>query len=204
MYLYSKLISQVFQKVITSAQGELALEEFLSGSREYWETLQLELILYQDKCQLINNWAALFAKLNEDTSSIAHMKQSPFFTVQKLSYEANHQAFAEETALWESKLSSLYCLFELWSHVQRRWVYLEGIFSGSVDIKQLLPKESAHFLEINNTFITTMRRVALTHSAIDVLYIEGIQVTFERLNLLLDNVQKVHTNTSVAHLTGAW
>jgi dynein heavy chain 1 len=117
--------------VITAAQGELALEEFLSGSREYWETLPIDLTSYQDKCHLINNWNALFSKLNEDLSSISHMKQSPFFQVMTWHLlELTRQAFAEDTAIWESKLTMLYCLLELWSNVQRRWVYLEGIFSG--------------------------------------------------------------------------
>ena len=36
-------------------------------------------------------------------------------------------------------------LFDVWIDVQRRWVYLEGIFTGSADIKHLLPVETQRF-----------------------------------------------------------
>jgi dynein heavy chain 1 len=39
-------------------------------------------------------------------------------------------------------------IFEIWMLVQEKWVYLEGIFSGSADIRQLLPSESARFHSI--------------------------------------------------------
>ena len=36
-------------------------------------------------------------------------------------------------------------MFDVWIDVQRRWVYLDGIFSGSADIKALLPVETQRF-----------------------------------------------------------
>jgi hypothetical protein len=44
----------------------------------------------------------------------------------------------------------LFLLIDVWIHVQRR---LEGIFSGSADIKHLLPDESARFQNINSRFV---------------------------------------------------
>ena len=38
-----------FRDIITQAQGELALEEFMKAVREHWQTCQLELVPYQDK-----------------------------------------------------------------------------------------------------------------------------------------------------------
>ena len=48
---------------------------------------------------------------------------------------------------------------DVWIDVQRQWVYLEGIFSGSADIKHLLPVESARFNNINSEFLAVMKKV---------------------------------------------
>lgn len=56
--------------------------------------------------------------------------------------------FEEEALSWEEKLNRINALFDVWIDVQRRWVYLEGIFSGSADIKTLLPVETSRFQSI--------------------------------------------------------
>lgn len=58
--------------------------------------------------------------------------------------------FEEEALAWEEKLNRIIALFDVWIDVQRRWVYLEGIFSGSADIKTLLPIETSRFHNIRS------------------------------------------------------
>lgn len=53
--------------------------------------------------------------------------------------------FEEDALSWEDKLNRIMALFDVWIDVQRRWVYLEGIFTGSADIKHLLPVETQRF-----------------------------------------------------------
>lgn len=55
------------------------------------------------------------------------------------------QVFEEDAITWEDKLNKINAVFDVWIDVQRRWVYLEGIFTGSADIKHLLPIESQRF-----------------------------------------------------------
>ena len=58
----------------------------------------------------------------------------------------SHHAFSLQDAVsWEDKLNRISAMFDVWIDVQRRWVYLEGLFSGSADIATLLPMESARF-----------------------------------------------------------
>ena len=40
-----------------------------------------------------------------------------------------------------------------------RWVYLEGIFTGSADIPHLLPVESQRFASISSEFLQLMKKV---------------------------------------------
>ena len=53
--------------------------------------------------------------------------------------------FEEDALAWEDKLNRINALFDVWIDVQRRWVYLDGIFSGSADIPHLLPVETSRF-----------------------------------------------------------
>jgi len=53
--------------------------------------------------------------------------------------------FEEDATGWEDKLNRITSLFDVWIDVQRRWVYLDGIFSSSADIKTLLPMETSKF-----------------------------------------------------------
>lgn len=53
--------------------------------------------------------------------------------------------FEEDALQWEEKLNRIHDIFDVWIDVQRRWVYLDGIFSGSADIKTLLPVETQRF-----------------------------------------------------------
>ena len=57
----------------------------------------------------------------------------------------NFQQFEDDAVAWEDKLNRINALFDVWIDVQRRWVYLEGIFTGSADIKHLLPVETSRF-----------------------------------------------------------
>ncbi|EGG20698.1 cytoplasmic dynein heavy chain [Cavenderia fasciculata] len=169
----------IYREVITAAQGEIALEEFLKQVREYWTALELDLVNYQRKCKLIRGWDDLFSKLAEHLNSIAAMKMSPFYKV-----------FEEEATAWDDKLNRLRALLDVWIDVQRRWVYLEGIFSGSGEINQLLPAESSRFKSINSEFINLMKKVSTAPLVLEVLNIERIQFTMERLAELLGKIQK--------------
>ena len=65
-----------------------------------------------------------------------------------------------------------------------------GIFANSADIKHLLPVETARFNNINTEFMSVMKKVLKSPFVLDVLNIEGIQKSIERLADLLAKIQK--------------
>ncbi|KAI9494709.1 dynein heavy chain [Zychaea mexicana] len=170
---------QLVRDVILQAQGEMALEEFLKQVKETWANYVLDLVNYQNKCRLIRGWDDLFNKSSEHINSLTAMKLSPYY-----------KAFEEDAASWEDKLNRVHVLFDVWIDVQRQWVYLEGIFSGSVDIKHLLPVETSRFQSINSEFLTVMKKVYKSPFVMDVLNIPNIQKSLERLADLLSKIQK--------------
>ncbi|TFK40902.1 dynein heavy chain protein 1 [Crucibulum laeve] len=169
----------LIKEVIIQAQGEMALEEYIKQVKEIWTNYTLDLVNYQNKCRLIRGWDDLFNKCSENLNSLTAMKLSPYYKV-----------FEEEAGSWEEKLNRIHVLFDVWIDVQRQWVYLEGIFSGSADIKHLLPVESARFQNINAEFLTVMKKVYKSPFVVDVMNIQGIQKSLERLADLLNKIQK--------------
>ncbi|BGP05267.1 dynein heavy chain [Rhodotorula toruloides] len=165
--------------VIVQAQGEMALEEFLKQVKETWTGYALDLVNYQNKTRLIRGWDDLFAKCGENVNSLNAMKLSPYYRV-----------FEEEASAWEDRLNRIHLLFDVWIDVQRQWVYLEGIFSDSTDIKHLLPVESQRFSNINAEFLAVMKKVFKSPLVLDVLNIPGAQKSLERLADLLSKIQK--------------
>ncbi|WWC73019.1 uncharacterized protein I206_106984 [Kwoniella pini CBS 10737] len=169
----------LIKEVVLQAQGEMALEEYIKQVKETWTSYSLDLINYQNKCRLIRGWDDLFNKCGEHLNSLTAMRMSPYYRV-----------FEEDAASWEEKLNRIHVLFDVWIDVQRQWVYLEGIFSGSADIKHLLPVESSRFQNINSEFLTVMKKVSKSPFVLDVLNIPGIQKNLERLADLLTKIQK--------------
>uniref|UniRef100_A0A8C8JGC9 Cytoplasmic dynein 1 heavy chain 1 n=1 Tax=Oncorhynchus tshawytscha TaxID=74940 RepID=A0A8C8JGC9_ONCTS len=166
----------VVRDVLLVAQGEMALEEFL---KQVWNAYELDLINYQNKCRLIRGWDDLFNKVKEHINSVSAMKLSPYYKV-----------FEEDAMSWEDKLNRIMALFDVWIDVQRRWVYLEGIFTGSADIKHLLPVETQRFSSISTEFLALMKKVTKSPLVMDVLNIQGVQRSLERLADLLGKIQK--------------
>ncbi|GAA5873340.1 hypothetical protein JCM3774_005947 [Rhodotorula dairenensis] len=169
----------VIRDVVIQARGEMALEEFIKQVKESWTSYGLELVNYQNKTRLIRGWDDLFARCGEHINSLVAMKHSPYYKV-----------FEEEASAWEDRLNRVHLLFDVWIDVQRQWVYLEGIFTGSADIKHLLPLETQRFNNINAEFLTLMKKVAKSPFVMDVLNIPGVQKSLERLADLLAKIQK--------------
>ena len=169
-------------EILTVAQGEMALEVFLGQVRDRWMKQELDLVLFQNRVRLIRGWDDLFATLDDHIGGLALMKSSPYYRAVR--------EFQEEGKLWEDRLTKLREAFDLWIDVQRRWVYLEGILFGSSDIKAQLPAEWSRFKSVDSEFITLMRRIASRPYAMEVLNIENLQRSLERLGNLMGVIQK--------------
>ncbi|KAL9102708.1 MAG: hypothetical protein Q9163_002170 [Psora crenata] len=167
------------RNIVTQAQGEMALEEFLKQVRDTWQNYSLDLVNYQNKCRLIRGWDDLFAKCSENLNSLQAMRHSPYY-----------KEFEEEASSWEDKLNRVHVLFDVWIDVQRQWVYLEGVFTGNADIRHLLPVESSRFQNINSEFFAVLKKVYKSPFVLDVLNISGVQKSLERLAELLNKIQK--------------
>lgn len=169
----------VFKEVIRTAMGEQALENFFEQITDYWSSFQLEMVDYKRKCHLIRGWDDLFNKVGEHLNSLSAMRMSPFFKV-----------FEDQCSAWEDKLNRIRIIFDIWVDVQRRWVYLEGVFMGNADIKHQLPRESQRFATLDKEFVALMRDVYKSRAILDVLGFKNLQKNLEKISNLLTSIQR--------------
>lgn len=169
-------------EILSVAQGEMALEVFLGQVRDRWMKQELDMVIFQNRVRLIRGWEDLFATLDDHMGGLALMKSSPFFR--------SVREFQEQNSLWSDRLTKLRAAFDAWIDVQRRWVYLEGILLGSSDIKAQLPAEWSRFKSVDSEFVSLQRRIAGRPYAMEVLNIENLQRTLERLGHLMNTIQR--------------
>ncbi|KAJ8610930.1 hypothetical protein MRB53_038234 [Persea americana] len=167
------------KEIVSQAQGEMALEEYIAQVKETWSSYTLDLVVYQNKCRLIRGWDELLSLCSDHMGSLQAMRLSPFY-----------KEFEEQASAWEERLKRVHVLFDTWIDAQRQWTYLEGIFNGNAEIKHMLPVESQRFQTINNEFFAIMKKVQRSPIVMDVLNIQGVQQSLERLVDLLQKIQK--------------
>lgn len=62
----------------------LILGVFWLQIREVWNSYELDLVNYQNKCRLIRGWDDLFNKVKEHINSVSAMKLSPYYKVERI------------------------------------------------------------------------------------------------------------------------
>lgn len=107
---------------------------------------------------------------------------------------AFYKNFEEEIKPWTERLRKIRIIFDIWIDVQKKWVYLEGIFMGSAEIKIQLPNDYNRFKSINNEFTSLMKKVSAKPKILDVISMENLQKTLERLVESLDTIQRALTD----------
>ncbi|KAG5501057.1 hypothetical protein GH5_04648 [Leishmania sp. Ghana 2012 LV757] len=128
------------------AHGEIQLREALQDMRKWALEAGFSLTAPTEsasKVRLITDWKETMTQVSDNQALVNSLKDSPFFV-----------HFADEASGWESKLISLSQSLTLLSSIQRRWTYLEPIFSRGA-----LPHEQARFKRVDTEFVGILREV---------------------------------------------
>lgn len=167
-------------EIVNSAQGELVLETMINKIKEFWSTEQFQTSKYQSKCLLIKSWDELMNKTDEDMSQLNSMRLSQ-----------HYKSFESDIKSWNEKITNLGAVLSSWMDVQRKWVYLEGIFLGSSDIKQQLPAEYDRFMNVDREFVQIMKKMESKMRVLEtVTSIPNLLKTLEYLSDTLTKIQK--------------
>ena len=179
IFSYEKRIMEI----VSHAQGELVLENMLNKILEYWNHQEFETSNYQKRIILIRGWDEQIERAGEDSNQLDSMTLS-----------LHYSTFESEIKKWQNKITKISNVLEVWMDVQRKWVYLEGIFLGSSDIKDQLGQEYDRFMKVDHEFKHIMKQMASKQTISDVIM--GIPNLLKTLQLLMDTLEKIQKSLS--------
>ncbi|CAM9519959.1 unnamed protein product, partial [Discosporangium mesarthrocarpum] len=182
----------------TTANKELNIEQ--ASARfciaERWRDINIDMGEYKDKYHKIRSTDDLFQARGLSSRHDYFLKYHGIYeydSVQLSTIKASkfYNSFAEKIDFWEKTLNSISEVVELILTVQRKWMYLESIFTASEDICKQLPKESTIFFEVNRSFSAIMQGIFDDPNAVraccsDPNMMEGIM----RMDESLEQIQK--------------
>ncbi|DBA00111.1 TPA: hypothetical protein N0F65_000402 [Lagenidium giganteum] len=167
-----------FVKVLHArAQGEVTIREALQELRAWTETAELSLLAHEHdgrRVSIIKDWKDITLALGDNQSLLASLKESQFF-----------KPFEGEAIQYEVKMSLLDQALTQLNIIQRKWVFLEPIFS-----KGALPSEQGRFRRVDDEFTEIMHTVEkdpkLFNLADEMLFPQLL----DRLNMMVDQLER--------------
>lgn len=135
------------KKLHIRAEGEIQLRDALQELRKWALESNFTLIAPVDSnannVLLITEWKDVMSQVSDNQALVGSLKDSPFYS-----------NFADEVAGWESKLLSIAESLVLLNALQRKWTYLEPIFSRGA-----LPQEQPRFKRVDKEFTGILRDI---------------------------------------------
>ncbi|KAH8871924.1 Dynein heavy chain 10, axonemal [Schistosoma japonicum] len=131
-------------EIVAFAIKELSIEKGVKEVEETWQNLNFSVINYtkagQNRGYVLGSLDDIVQILEDNSMNLQSMASSKFIG-----------PFLSTVQLWEKNLSIISEIIEVWLIVQRKWMYLEGIFIGG-DIRSQLPEEATKFDNIDKMF----------------------------------------------------
>lgn len=132
----------------------------------------------EDRGYILGPVEDLILVLEDNTINLQSMAASQFIG-----------PFLGNVQKWEKTMQTISGVVEAWMELQRKWLYLEGIFVGG-DIRSQLPEEARKFDDIDKTFRKIMLDTAKRLNVLECCTASGRKDEFEALIDGLERCQK--------------
>ena len=129
------------------------------------------------KMKLIKDWRNILNRIAESTLTLQSLKGSDFFS----------NEFAERSAQWESRLTTLDTIINLLNGLQRKWMYLEPIHAKN-DRGSAFSDHS--FASASREFVDVMRGIESDSHVIRLLRTPNLAVKLKEVDSTLISCQK--------------
>ena len=174
----SRLISKQgeIKDLYQRAQGEILIRNAMSELASWFETAEFQFTeninaVTNRKTPLIKEWKELMNDISEKQALLLSVKTSEYFS-----------RFADQIENYETKFANLDIWLADLNLIQRKWVYLEPIFSRGA-----LPNEQSRFKKIDDEFRNILLTLNTNLKVSTIFSIIGIKNT---LDMLIDQLEK--------------
>ncbi|KAK9891062.1 hypothetical protein WA026_013388 [Henosepilachna vigintioctopunctata] len=172
----------IAEEIINNAIKELAIEKGVKEIVDTWATMTFIIVKHikgtEDRGYLLGPVDEIMQVLEDNSMNLQSMAGSQFVG-----------PFLSIVQKWEKNLSVIGEVIDEWLQLQRKWLYLEGIFIGG-DIRVQLPEEARKFDEIDKSFKKIMAESAKKPLVVDCCLASGRLAELQMLSLGLDKCQK--------------
>ena len=177
-----KEMKQVLRDLNQKAVGETSVRETFNELDEFASSSRLTLFEYSTAdsqvIKLIKDWRVILNQISESILTLQSLKSSDFFS----------NEFAERSAQWESRLTSLDTIINLLNTVQRKWTYLEPIYAKNNKKSGVFGDYT--FSNGSKEFLDIMRSISTDPHVIRLLRIPNIESKLREVDLILIGCQK--------------
>ncbi|KAF3425259.1 hypothetical protein E2986_13407 [Frieseomelitta varia] len=177
---------EIAREIVMNAVKELAIERGLKDLAEVWKTMEFTVVKHykgtEDRGFILGPIDELNQILEDNMMNVSGMAASQFIG-----------PFLSAVQKWEVTMHTISEVLELWMQLQKRWLYLEGIFVGG-DIRFQLPDEAKKFDEIDKSFKKIMTDTSKRLNVLKCCTIKGRREEFESMIRALDKCQKSLTD----------
>lgn len=145
----------IAEDIVNNAMKELAIEKGVKDISEIWANINFVCHKHhknnEDRGFILAPADEILTQLENDSLNLQSMAGSQFIG-----------PFLATVQTWDKNLQMISDVIEQWFILQRKWLYLEGIFVGG-DVRTQLPKEAKKFDDIDKAY----RKVRKFRLAID-------------------------------------
>ncbi|ESO91629.1 hypothetical protein LOTGIDRAFT_122204, partial [Lottia gigantea] len=131
-------------EIVTCASKEMGIEKGVREVEETWSNMKFTVQAYMKGT---SNRGYILGAVDD----ILQILDDSAMNLQSMSASRFVGPFLNSVQNWEKGLSLISEVLDVWMVVQRKWMYLEGIFIGG-DIRSQLPEEAKKFDQIDKTF----------------------------------------------------
>lgn len=160
------------------AQGEVTIREALRQLKAWGFDRQFALKQHKSasgaNTVVIKDWKDLMTEVADNQALLDSLKDSPYF-----------KPFKEEAQVWEDNLTRLSNRIGLLNCIQRKWLYLEPIFSRGA-----LPQEQPRFKKVDRELMEVMHDIEVDPLVVSFAERPRLENVLERSNEQLDICQR--------------
>ena len=172
-------------KIVSNAQQEAKIERDISKLAKQWSTEAFALQPFdgdESRGYILSDVSEILQTLEDHSLSLQAMANSPFAA-----------PFLADLRGWEQRCNHIAETLSIWMAVQKRWMYLEGIFLKSDDIRMQLPEPAKKFDRVDLSFKKIMTQ---TMKQPNVLVATSIEHRIDDLRALAQELDKCQKSLS--------